>query len=356
MPGTVEARKSWARAFARTGGLIEAPYLSKDQLATYRDRAAQGPDRPARGGAGSQGHLGRCAPSIIRQIGGDAKGQMLIMLGLDGRMAQVYGRGRQALDKRAVKLDDKTIGEVWRDYSGSAPPDVAPALLDTARNIAAGWMLEKGFTDHTPANFADVFRSGGPARRRDARRRQGGKRNRRLCQLERQARLAARPIWAGRISRRGCRARRPTTGSTPRSTSAAIRSTAVPHHLGADGKLKPYTKGEALRFGNGTLQTVAPGIFQLIDPMGGTVVDQNGRPYQFDIRRLPRSHYGSSAVSDAAVAPYTPGQTGTLADVVEAGRSSARSSRQVRTASSRRRAGGSCSPPRGPGAALDAAL
>jgi hypothetical protein len=291
-PGTVEARKSWARAFARTGGLIEAPYLSKDQLATYRDRAAQGPAGQLEVAEDLKGTWGDAAPSIIRQIGGDAKGQMLIMLGLDGRMAQVYGRGRQALDKRAVKLDDKTIGEVWRDYAGSAPPDVAPALLDTARNIAAGWMLEKGFTDHTPANFADVFRSA----------------------VQRAAGMLgddkAGSATGGFVNWNGKRAWLPTdmgrqdfqariSRAAPNDwIHAAVDErgnpvTAVPHHLGSDGKLKPYTKGEALRFGNGTLQTVAPGIFQLIDPMGGTVVDQHGRPYQFDIRRLPRSHFGA---------------------------------------------------------------
>jgi hypothetical protein len=66
----------------------------------------------------------------------------------------------------------------------------------------------------------------------------------------------------------------------------------VPHHYGPDGKPVPYKLGEASRFGQGHFETIAPGIYQLVDPTGGVAVDQHGRPWQFDVRRLPRGHFG----------------------------------------------------------------
>jgi hypothetical protein len=42
----------------------------------------------------------------VRQIGGEPKGDMLIMLGLNPRMAQVYRQGAEALSKKAVKFND----------------------------------------------------------------------------------------------------------------------------------------------------------------------------------------------------------------------------------------------------------
>jgi hypothetical protein len=156
-PAAIGARKAWARAFARTGGLIEPPYLSKDQLQVYRDRANQGPVGQLEVASELKAAWGDAAPSIVRQIGGEPKADMQIMLGLPERMAQVYRQGREALAKNLVKLDDKAARQVWQDYAAAVPADVRPALFDAARNIAAGWMSEQGKTEPT-ADFANVFR------------------------------------------------------------------------------------------------------------------------------------------------------------------------------------------------------
>jgi hypothetical protein len=292
-PGTIQARKSWAKSFARTGGLVEPPYLSKDQLQVYRDRASQGAVGQLEVAAELRNTWGLdAAPSIVRQIGGEAKGQMLVMLGLNDRMAQVYRRGNEALDKKAVKLDDKIISQTWQQYLPGVPADVAPALLDTARKITAGWMLEQGKTEPT-ADFGQVFRqalhrAGGMLGSANEGSATGGfvNWNGRFAWLPTDM---ARSDFQGRLSRAlGADWIRAAVDASGNPTNA------VPHHLGPDGRLKPYTKGEALRFGRGSLVTVAPGIYRLVDPAGGTVVDQNGSPWQFDVRRLPRGHFGGA--------------------------------------------------------------
>lgn len=299
-PGGVQARKSWARAFARTGGLIEPPYLSKAQLQAYRDRAAQGPVAQLEVAQELKSTWGTdAAPSIVRQIGGEPKADMTIMLGLNPRMAQVYSRGVEALSKKTLKFDDDKARGVWADYANAVPPDVRPALFDAARNIAAGWMSEQGKTEPT-ADFPDVFRQaihraagmlgsagGGSAT--------GGFVN-----------WNGRTAWLPQDMGRDDFQKRMSRASPHDWSSAAVDeagnpTNALPHHLGPDGKPVPYKVGEALRFGHGTLQTVAPGIYRLVDPAGGAVVDEHGQPWQFDVRRLPSSSFNAALAAHGYV-------------------------------------------------------
>jgi hypothetical protein len=282
--GSINARKAWARSFARTGGLIEPPYLNKDQLQAYRDRAGQGPVGQLEVAQELRQSWGDAAPSIVRQIGGEPKGDMLIMLGLNPRMAQVYRGGAEALAKKTVKFNDDKARAVWADYANAVPPDVRPALFDAARNIAAGWMNEQGKTEPT-ADFDQVFRQAihraagmlGSAGEGSA---TGGfvKWNGRYAWLPPEL---GRTELQARISRAA-----PHDWVNAAVDVAGNPVNSVPHHLGSDGKPKPYTIGEATRFASGTLQTVAPGIYRLVDPTGAVAVDAQGRPWQFDIRKL----------------------------------------------------------------------
>jgi hypothetical protein len=291
--GSIHARKSWARAFAPTAGLIEPPYLSKDQLQVYRDRANQGPVGQLEVATELKQTWGDAAPSIVRQIGGEAKADMTIMLGLNPRMAQVYQRGVEALSKKAVKFNDDAARQAFAPYMQAVPADLRPALFDAARNIAAGWMSEQGKAEPT-ADFADVVakavhRAGGMLGSWGEGSATGGfaNWNGHYAWLPQDM---TRRDFQGRISRA-----LPADWSKAAVDAGGSPSSSAPYHLGPDGKRVAYKPDELARFGKGTLQTVAPGIYRLVDPAGGTVVDQDGRPWQFDVRRLPLSHVGSRA-------------------------------------------------------------
>jgi hypothetical protein len=291
--GAVQARKSWARGFAHSGGLVEPPYLNKDQLQVYRDRAAQGPVGQLEVASDLRNTWGMdAAPSIVRQIGGDAKADMQIMLGLNDRMAQVYRRGAEALAKKSTKLNDTVARQVWSTFANGVPPDMRPALFDAASNIAAGWMSEQGRTEPT-ADFADVFgkavhRAAGMLGSWGEGSATGGfaRWNGRYAWLPQDM---TRTDFQARISRA-----QPGDWNKAAVDGAGNATASAPYHLGPDGKRVAYSADEIRRFGHGTLQTVAPGIYQLVDPAGGLVVDEHGRPWQFDVRRLPRGHFGGS--------------------------------------------------------------
>lgn len=292
-PGTVQARKSWAKSFARTGGLVEAPYLSKDQLQQVRDRVAQSPAAAFEVAQELKGTWGMdAAPSIVRQIGGPAKGDMQLMLGLDPAIAQRYQRGREALDKKAVDVNEDVARQVYGTYVRGVPADLQGPMFDAARKIAAGWMLEKGFTK-VPANFDDVMRASlqyaagrtGDVRDGNA---PGGMAN-----------VNGRYAWlpsdmsTNDLLTRFARAQ-PQDWVNAATDAHGNSVKSAPHYIGPDGRPKPYTKGDALNFAKGTLQTLDQGLYHLIDRLGHTVVDERGQPWTFDVRRLPRSHFGAS--------------------------------------------------------------
>jgi hypothetical protein len=225
------------------------------------------------------------APSIVRQIGGPAKGDMQLMLGLDPAIAQRYSRGRAALDKKAVDVNEDVARQVYGAYVRGVPSDLQGPVFDAARNIAAGWMLEKGFTK-PPANFDDVFRAAlqyaagrtGDVRDGNA---PGGMAN-----------VNGRYAWLpGDMSTNDLLTR--FARAQPQDwVNAAVDQhgnpvKSVPHYIGPDGKPKPYTKGDALNFSKGTLQTLDQGLYHLVDRLGHTVVDERGQPWTFDARRLP---------------------------------------------------------------------
>jgi hypothetical protein len=283
-PGAIAGRKGWARAFARTAGLLEPPYLTPDQVKVYRDRASQGPVGQLEVASEIRRSWGDAAPSIVRSIGGEAKADMMVMLGLPDATAQHYTRGVEALQKKLVKFNDDAARSVWRDYAAAVPPDLRGAVFDAARNIAAGWMAEKGFTD-PPENFGDVFRqaihrAGGMLGSAGEGSATGGfiNYNGRLAWLPSDM---SRSDFQKRLARAG-----PGAWQGAAVDAQGNPTGAVPHHLGPNGKPAPYSPQELRRFGSGTVQTVAPGVYRLLDPLGHTVVDEHGRPWTFDVRRL----------------------------------------------------------------------
>jgi hypothetical protein len=60
----------------------------------------------------------------------------------------------------------------------------------------------------------------------------------------------------------------------------------APFYQGSDGKLAKMSDKQIAHFGEYELETVNPGLYRLVGPDGGHVVDEHGRPWQFDIREL----------------------------------------------------------------------
>lgn len=284
-PTSISARKSWARAYAGTAGLVEPPYLDKDQLAAYRDRTRQGPVAQFEVASELRQTWGDAALSIVRQIGGEPVAGMQLMLGLSPRFAQVYSHGAEALAKNVVKLNEPAMREVFHDYARAIPPDLAPAVFDTARTITAGWMNEKGYTD-PPANFNDVFRQ---ALSRAVGQQGGGGYdgssggfdtwNGRWIVLP----PDMRPRDFGPHVSRASAEQWVASNVDERGNLVGKR----PYLMSSEGKLVPATVGQVGRFKLGHFQTVSPGIYQVLGPSGEPVLDYRGQPWLFDVRRLP---------------------------------------------------------------------
>jgi hypothetical protein len=231
--------------FARTGGLIEPPYLSKDQLQVYRDRAP-GAGRPARGRGRAQADLG------------DGRGAV------DRPPDRRRGEGRHADHARAQPA-----------HGAGLPPRRRGAVQEGGQVQRRSGARRCGrLCQRRPAG-----RSAGAVRRRAQHRRRLDERagqdradrrfRRRVRQaVHRAAGCSARPAKAARpaasptgtAATPGCRRTWPRSDFqarisrasprdwvAPRSTRPAIRQARSPHHLGADGKPKPTSSARRSR-------------------------------------------------------------------------------------------------------------
>lgn len=284
-PQSVAAQASFAEAWQKTAHLPEAPYEPKPKLDAYRQQASQGPVSQLEIASELRQTWGAArGSSIVRQIGGEAKADMLVMVGLEPRMADLYRKGIEQLKLPGFKFDDGRAQEIFQQFRYALPTELQGPVFNAAKAITAGYAAEGSLAQAGGGNFDHAFSVavhravgmlGDPTGRSTGGFVRWNGRNAVLPQD------MARTDLQTRISR-----------AAPQDwVNAAVDPRgnpvhAVPHHLGPDGKLKPYTKGEAVRFGQAPLETVAPGIYRLIGADGRPVVDQHGQPWQFDVRRL----------------------------------------------------------------------
>ncbi len=283
----VAATARWAESFAATSRLAEPPYLNRDQLRAYRDRAAQGPVAQLEVAAELKQWWGpKRAASIIRQMGGEDSAEMQLMLGLHSRMGQAYRRGIEALGKKLVTLDDGAARQVWQRYAPAVPEDLRPAMFSIARGIAAGWAAEQGRAELPEEQAAEIFgqalhRAAGMLGSTHGGNATGGfaNWNGRFVWLPQDM---SRRDFATRIARAD-----PQAWVRAASDARGNPTGAVPHYRGSDGKPKPYTRGAAAQFKGFTFgATGIPGVYRLLGRDGRPAVDARGGPWQFDIRRL----------------------------------------------------------------------
>jgi hypothetical protein len=290
----VQKRVTWARSWAGSSGMENVPYLSNDELKVFTDRAKQGPAgqldvtaqlRHAFGGT--------IAASIVKQIDPSNK-DLQLMVGMPDRVAQLYKRGVEAITNKTVHLgsndqaqgqeDAQALEDLFDKFRGAIPVDLQGAVRNAARNVTAGAAAEFGKSNPSGDELLATFNQ--------AMQRAGG-------------RSGVATDWnapGGFAEHNGRYVWLPQTISSNdfiRRISRADKTTwlkaggSAPYYQGGDGKRVPmsdamirHLREYQLELGADAQGRQVPGIYSLLGPDGGHVVDKNGRPWQFDIRNL----------------------------------------------------------------------
>jgi hypothetical protein len=284
-------RRNWAVSYAKTAGLVDPPYLNNDEMRVFRERANQGPAGQLEVASELRRVWGvPAATSIIRQMGGEGKSDLTLMIGLHPRMAELYKKGADAL-KRNDKLfahtdeDRERAQEIFSKYAAAIPPEMRTAVWNAARAITAGTADEFGATAVEDDDLERVFsqsiqRAGGRGGVVTDWNAPGGF-------AEWNGRYAWMPssMNSNEFVRRLSRAR-PEDWTAAGVSQNGSDAAGAPYYLGADGKPVLLNAAQLKYFSQQQLETVAPGVYRPIGRNGGRYVTRDGRPWQFDIRRL----------------------------------------------------------------------
>jgi hypothetical protein len=282
-PASIERRVTWARAYAKSAGLVNVPYLNNDEVKDLRDRAGQGTAGRLQVASEIRGLVGAgsAGSAIARQV--DPNKSLQLMVGLAPVFAQQYAVGSEAVKGGTVKFglepeDAEAIDQVWQQFQAAVPAEMQPAVKDAARSIAAGMAAQQGKPSLTGDELAEYFRIG----------------------LQRAGGLAGTyygagnspggfASWNGRMTwlppamtRSEFQRRLSRAGEAEWSHAAG----GAPFYMGGDGKLVKMSKAQIGHLRDYQLETVNPGLYRLVGPDGGHVVDAHGQPWQFDIRQL----------------------------------------------------------------------
>jgi hypothetical protein len=138
-PGNCRRRAQvWAAPLPGPAGLIEPPYLSKDQLAPIASALPRAPVAQLEVADELRQTWGACAPSIVRQIGGAPAAEMLSCSASMGDRAGLPARPRSARQESGRARRQDAAPGVGRSIRAAPPDDLQPALFDAARKIAGG--------------------------------------------------------------------------------------------------------------------------------------------------------------------------------------------------------------------------
>jgi hypothetical protein len=287
-PAKIQARVAWARSFAASSGLVNVPYLSNDEAKIFTDRIKQGPAGQLEASATLRNAFGgTIATSIVKQLAPGNK-DLELMVGLHPRVAELYRRGVAALEGKTVHLgstqdqatgmaDQQAMKDAFAAYAEAIPVDMQPALLRAAQNITAGVAAEWGRREPTGDELASTFRA--------SMQRAGGM----LGSAGQGSATGGFANWEGHyvwLPQNMSRADFQTRMSRAGKADWIKAGGGAPHYLGSDGKLTPLSDSQIAQLAHYRLQTINPGVFQLIGADGGHVVTKDGTPFQFDIRNL----------------------------------------------------------------------
>lgn len=272
-------RANWARGFAKANGLVNVPYLSKEEMRPLKTRMGQGAAGMVEVATQLNKQWGvRVAGQIARQLApGDRT--MEILVGLPEVYAVNFQRGAEALKRNENFFDSADANEEFMEVQDAIPAGLRPAVFEVAKNLSAAAHDRAGQNSFDP----DVFRiaigmaMGGVGRGSNQR---GGLGN-----------WKGGNVWLPRSLSRADFERRMGTAKVEHFTAASVTESGAirkfkPRYMGANGKPGRVVTTKELR--NMELRTVSPGIYQAVGPLGGILVDSKGRPWQFDARKLPR--------------------------------------------------------------------
>lgn len=277
-PAMGEARARWSQRIVAQGG--DPTLLNPQELAAFQKRAGAGIAGQIEVAQEMRSIFGVSgARAALKQID-KGNPHLAIMAGLPANSAADYARGVEAIARNA-KLNRKDLANDYFSTLGSAiPVELRGALFQAARSIAAAELDRAGEGDPDPKEYQDAFMRG-VQRAAGATGSRGGV-----------VRWKDAPIWLPPEMEKSEALRR-LSRATPVALIEAQTgpggngSSGPPYLQGTNGKLYRLDRGQAGELLNrGDLQSVAPGVFQIVLEDGGHVVTKSGALWQFDIRKL----------------------------------------------------------------------
>jgi len=276
--GEIQRRATWARGYAQANGLVNPPYMSPEEMRPLKERAEQG----------AVGQL-EVAQQLRNQWGAGIGGELAtqldpgnatlkLMVGLPAQTATWYSRGIEARKVNPKLFDRDAALDVWSEVAEAVPADFRSAVFEAAANVAAARLDAHGgdaFDERTFRSSIDFALgaygnaqnpSGGIGEWRGSR------------------------VWLPPGIAQGDFERRLTRATGEQIVGAAVDargqpSGRAPRYAGPDGRPGRALSPAQLR--ELELETVSPGVFRVRGQIGGVLVDDQGRPWQFDVRRIP---------------------------------------------------------------------
>lgn len=279
-PGAVQKRIAWARSFAGASGMQDIPYLDPDEMKPLRERLAQGGAGQLEVASQLRNTFGTgVGTEIAKQLNKSDK-SLQLFIGLEPQAAQLVHRGMDAL-QRNPKLfaggqgDDVRARDIFNEYAAGIPPEMRDPVYNAAKNItaAAGDAVHRSSLegDEFEATFRNAIqRAAGQVG--DGNDRTGGFVN-----------WNGRRAWLPPAMGQGefqQRLSRADAGAWKQAGAGA------PYYMGSNGKLAPLSDVQLKQLGRYSLESVSPGVYQPVGPDGGHLVDEHGRPWSFDVRKL----------------------------------------------------------------------
>lgn len=278
----VDGLRAWAKSYRQTAGLSYTPFLNTDQIKAARERVQSGAVGALAVASKLSATFGVAdAAEIARQIGPDNR-DLQLMVGLHPSIAARYERGIDAL-KRNSKLfgadadDAAKVQEVFAEYASAIPQEMRTPIFEAAKMVAAGTADWTGAAELSGDDLERMFRASlqraaGQLGRGDGSGTGGfGKWNDRF-------------VWLPRDMAGGDFARRVSRADRAKWIKAAGGE---PYYQGPNGKQQPVPEDWYARFKAAPLLTVRPGVYRPLGRDGGILRHKDGRPWEFDVRRLP---------------------------------------------------------------------
>lgn len=276
---SLDRRVTWARGYAQANGLPSPPYLSREEMRPLQDRAEQGTAGRLEVARTLRSQFGAgVGAEIARQLDPDNK-DMQLMVGLTSSAANWYERGLPARQRNPKLFDRDAALEVFGEMDEAIPQELRTPVFEAAANIAAAITDGAGNTEFNESTFRTAVSFAMGATGSAASGLNGGV-----------GKWRERAIWLPPGMPQAELTRRISRADGPQIVASAVDergqpSGRAPRYAGRDGKPGRAITPREMRALE--LETVSPGVYRLIGPIGGVLVDDRGRPWQFDVRRLP---------------------------------------------------------------------